>query len=48
LRTTPYVLLGQGLASGSVPALSVAAGSIVIGAAGALLLVRRLGLPSNA
>jgi uncharacterized membrane protein YdjX (TVP38/TMEM64 family) len=42
LRTTPYALLGQGLASGSAVSIGIAAGSIAIGAAGALLLARGL------
>jgi uncharacterized membrane protein YdjX (TVP38/TMEM64 family) len=41
-RTTPYALLGNGLASGSAPSIALAAASVAIGAAGALLLVRRL------
>jgi uncharacterized membrane protein YdjX (TVP38/TMEM64 family) len=40
LRTTPYALLGQGLASGSAVSIGIAAGSIAIGGAGALLLAR--------
>ncbi len=42
LRTTPYVLLGQGVASGSTLTLGIAAGSIAIGGAVALLLLRGL------
>ena len=42
LRTTPYALLGQGLASGSAVTIGIAAGSIAIGGAGALLLARGL------
>jgi uncharacterized membrane protein YdjX (TVP38/TMEM64 family) len=42
LRTTPYALLGHGLASGSVTGLAFAAVSTAVGAAGAAVLVRRL------
>jgi uncharacterized membrane protein YdjX (TVP38/TMEM64 family) len=42
LRTTPYALLGQGLVSGSAVTIGIAAASIVIGGAGALLLARGL------
>lgn len=42
LRTTPYALLGNGLASGSTVSIALAAASVAIGGAGALLLVRRL------
>jgi uncharacterized membrane protein YdjX (TVP38/TMEM64 family) len=42
LRTTPYALLGQGLATGSAVGIAVAAGSIAIGGAVALLLLRGL------
>ena len=41
LRTTPYVLLGHGLATGSAVPLVAAAGSMVIGAGAALLLLRQ-------
>jgi uncharacterized membrane protein YdjX (TVP38/TMEM64 family) len=41
LRTTPYALLGDGLASGSAVALIAAAASVAVGAAGATLLLRR-------
>jgi uncharacterized membrane protein YdjX (TVP38/TMEM64 family) len=41
LRTTPYALLGHGLASGSAVPLIAAAASVVIGAGGATLLVRQ-------
>ena len=49
LRTTPYALLGQGVASGSPLTIGIAAGSIAIGAAVALLLLRglRTALPST-
>jgi uncharacterized membrane protein YdjX (TVP38/TMEM64 family) len=40
LRTTPYVLLGHGLATGSTVPLIAAAASVVIGAGGATLLLR--------
>jgi uncharacterized membrane protein YdjX (TVP38/TMEM64 family) len=42
LRTTPYALLGNGLASGSPATIALAAASVAVSAAGALLLVRRL------
>ncbi|HEX6651315.1 MAG TPA: VTT domain-containing protein [Thermoleophilaceae bacterium] len=42
LRTTPYALLGHGLASGSAVSIGIAAASIALGGAGALLLARRL------
>lgn len=42
LRTTPYALLGNGLASGSPASIALAAASVAVSAAGALLLVRRL------
>ena len=42
LRTTPYALLGQGVASGSPLTIGIAAGSIVIGGAIAVLLLRGL------
>jgi uncharacterized membrane protein YdjX (TVP38/TMEM64 family) len=42
LRTTPYALLGQGVASGSLLTVGIAAGSIAIGGAVALLLLRGL------
>jgi uncharacterized membrane protein YdjX (TVP38/TMEM64 family) len=42
LRTTPYALLGNGLASGSPATVALAAASAAIGAAGALLIVHRL------
>ena len=41
LRTTPYALLGHGLATGSALPLIVAAASVAIGAAGAALLLRQ-------
>ena len=42
LRTTPYALLGQGLATGSELTLVIAAASVAIGGAGAMLLLRAL------
>jgi uncharacterized membrane protein YdjX (TVP38/TMEM64 family) len=42
LRTTPYALLGHGVASGSLLTIGIAAGSIAIGGAVALLLLRGL------
>jgi uncharacterized membrane protein YdjX (TVP38/TMEM64 family) len=42
LRTTPYALLGNGLASGSAIGILLAATSVAIGGAGALLILRRL------
>jgi uncharacterized membrane protein YdjX (TVP38/TMEM64 family) len=42
LRTTPYALLGHSLASGSMVGIGIAAGSIAIGGAVALLLLRGL------
>jgi uncharacterized membrane protein YdjX (TVP38/TMEM64 family) len=42
VRTTPYALLGNGLASGSAMSIALAAASVALGGAGALLLLRRL------
>jgi uncharacterized membrane protein YdjX (TVP38/TMEM64 family) len=42
LRTTPYALLGEGLSSGSVTSIALAAASLALGGAGALLIFRRL------
>jgi uncharacterized membrane protein YdjX (TVP38/TMEM64 family) len=42
LRTTPYALLGHGLASGSALTIVIAAASVAIGGAGAMLLLRGL------
>ena len=42
LRTTPYALLGHGVASGSPLAIGIAAGSIAIGGVVALVLLRGL------
>ena len=41
LRTTPYALLGNGLATGSATPLIAAAASVVIGAVGATVLLRQ-------
>jgi uncharacterized membrane protein YdjX (TVP38/TMEM64 family) len=41
LRTTPYALLGDGLATGSAVPLIAAGASVVIGALGATLLLRQ-------
>ena len=41
LRTTPYALLGDGVATGSAVPLIAAASSVAIGAAGATLLLHR-------
>ncbi len=46
LRTVPYALLGQGLASGSIATLIVAAASIVLGALAAAVLVRQIRRPA--
>lgn len=40
LRTAPYALLGHGLATGSAVPLVAAAASVVMGAGGAMLLLR--------
>ena len=42
LRTVPYALLGQGLASGSTATMLAAGGSIALGGLAAALLVRQL------
>jgi hypothetical protein len=42
LRTTPYALLGQGLATGSATGIAVAATSIAVGGGAAALLTRQL------
>jgi uncharacterized membrane protein YdjX (TVP38/TMEM64 family) len=47
LRTAPYALLGQGLASGSAIPVIIAAASIAIGAGGATLLLRQLRVPAS-
>jgi uncharacterized membrane protein YdjX (TVP38/TMEM64 family) len=48
LRTVPYALLGQGLGSGSITTMLVAAGSIATGALAASVLVRQLRQPADA
>jgi uncharacterized membrane protein YdjX (TVP38/TMEM64 family) len=42
LRTAPYAVLGQGLASGSIATMLLAAGSIAVGGVAAALLVRHV------
>jgi uncharacterized membrane protein YdjX (TVP38/TMEM64 family) len=42
LRTVPYAVLGQGLASGSITTILVAAASISLGGLGAGVLVRQI------
>jgi uncharacterized membrane protein YdjX (TVP38/TMEM64 family) len=42
VRTAPYAVLGQGLASGSTLAVALALVPVVIGGAGGMVLVRRL------
>jgi uncharacterized membrane protein YdjX (TVP38/TMEM64 family) len=42
VRTAPYAVLGQGLASGSPLAIALAAGPVAIGGAGGMVLVRHL------
>jgi uncharacterized membrane protein YdjX (TVP38/TMEM64 family) len=46
LRTTPYAVLGQGIGSGSLATIAIAAISIALGGLAAALLVRRLRLPA--
>jgi uncharacterized membrane protein YdjX (TVP38/TMEM64 family) len=46
LRTVPYALLGQGLGSGSLAALLVAAASIALSAVVAAVLVRQIRRPA--
>lgn len=46
LRTVPYAVLGQGLASGSIATMVVAAGSIALGGLAAAVLVRQLRRPA--
>jgi uncharacterized membrane protein YdjX (TVP38/TMEM64 family) len=48
VRTVPYAVLGQGLASGSLATVLFAAGSILLGGLAAAVLVRRLRLPAEA
>jgi uncharacterized membrane protein YdjX (TVP38/TMEM64 family) len=45
VRTVPYALLGQGLASGSIASLLVAVTSIAIGGIVAIVLLRKLRSP---
>jgi uncharacterized membrane protein YdjX (TVP38/TMEM64 family) len=47
LRTTPYALLGPGLASGSSVTIILGIASVAIGGAVALLLFRRLCTPAR-
>jgi uncharacterized membrane protein YdjX (TVP38/TMEM64 family) len=47
LRTTPYAVLGQGVGSGSLATIVVAAASIGLGGLAAFLLARRLRLPAT-
>ena len=42
LRTIPYAILGQGLSSGSIVTILIAAGSVALGGATTALLLRRL------
>jgi uncharacterized membrane protein YdjX (TVP38/TMEM64 family) len=46
VRTTPYAILGQGIGSGSLITVVIAAASIGLGGLAAILLVRRLRLPA--
>jgi uncharacterized membrane protein YdjX (TVP38/TMEM64 family) len=46
LRTAPYAVLGQGLGSGSIATILVAAASIALGGLAATLLVRHLRRPA--
>jgi uncharacterized membrane protein YdjX (TVP38/TMEM64 family) len=48
LRTVPYALLGEGLASGSILTLLVAGASIAFGGLAATLLVRHIRRPAAA
>jgi hypothetical protein len=48
LRTTPYAVLGQGIGSGSLATIVIAAASIALGGLAAALLVRRLRVPAPA
>jgi uncharacterized membrane protein YdjX (TVP38/TMEM64 family) len=47
LRTTPYAVLGQGIGSGSLATIAIAAVSIGLGGLAAALLMRRLRLPAS-
>ena len=42
LRTVPYAILGQGLSSGSITTILIAAGSIALGAVSAGMLMRKI------
>ena len=42
VRTAPYAVLGQGLASGSILTLLLAGGSIALGGLAAIVLIDRL------
>ena len=46
--TAPYAMLGQGIGSGSLAAILIAAASIAVGALTAAVLVRRLRTPAAA
>ena len=48
LRTVPYAVLGQSLASGSILTMLVAGGSIVLGGLAAAVLVRHVRRPATA
>jgi uncharacterized membrane protein YdjX (TVP38/TMEM64 family) len=48
LRTVPYALLGEGLGSGSIVTLLVAAGSIALGGVAATVLVWQIRRPAAA
>jgi uncharacterized membrane protein YdjX (TVP38/TMEM64 family) len=48
VRTTPYAVLGTGLASGSLLTLLVAGGSIVLGGLAAAVLFRQIRRPASA
>jgi uncharacterized membrane protein YdjX (TVP38/TMEM64 family) len=47
LRTTPYAVLGQGIGSGSLATIAVAAVSIGLGGLSAALLMRHLRVPAT-
>jgi uncharacterized membrane protein YdjX (TVP38/TMEM64 family) len=42
LRTVPYAILGQGLGSGSITTILIAAGSVALGGASTAMLVRHI------
>jgi uncharacterized membrane protein YdjX (TVP38/TMEM64 family) len=48
LRTTPYAVLGEGLGSGSLATIVIAAASVGLGGIAAALIMRRLRLPAPA